>query len=139
LKHKLSNPPVLAFPDTSLPFILSTDASQVGLDAVLSQIRDGIKRPIAYDSRQLNKAEWSYSASEVEALAVVWETKYFRCYLYGKKFLVRTDHAALRYLHKFSDCNIGSCDGVCGLQSLILISNMCQELGWDMWMLQVST
>jgi hypothetical protein len=74
LKHKLSNRLVLAFPETSLPFILSTDASQVGLGAVLSQIPDGIKRPTAYASRQLNKAERSYSASEVEALALAWET-----------------------------------------------------------------
>lgn len=38
-------------------------------------------------------------------LALVWATKYFRCYLYGKKFLVGTDHAALSFLHKFADNN----------------------------------
>jgi hypothetical protein len=65
LKHKLSNPPVLAFPHTSLPFILGTDASQVGVGAVLSQVQEGIDRPIAYASIQL-KAERSCSASEVE-------------------------------------------------------------------------
>jgi hypothetical protein len=105
LKGKLSYPPVLAFPDLSKPFILATDASQVGLGAVLSQVQEGMERPVAYASRQLNKAERSYSASELEALAVVWATKYFRCYLYGKKFLVRTDHAALKFMHKFADNN----------------------------------
>jgi hypothetical protein len=72
LKHKLSNPPVLAFSDMSLPFILSTDASQVGIGAILFQIQDGIERRIAYASRQLSKSERSYSASELEALAVIW-------------------------------------------------------------------
>lgn len=56
-------------------------------------------------SRQINSAEQAYSASELEMLALVWATKYFRCYLYGKKFLVRTDHSALTFLHKFADNN----------------------------------
>ena len=38
-------------------------------------------------------------------LALLWATKYFRCYLYGHKFLVRTDHSALTYLRKFADQN----------------------------------
>ena len=37
--------------------------------------------------------------------ALVWATRYFRCYLYDKRFLVRTDHAALTYLQKFADHN----------------------------------
>ena len=36
-------------------------------------------------------------------LALVWATKYFRCYLYGKKYLVRTDHSALTYLRNFAE------------------------------------
>jgi len=38
-------------------------------------------------------------------LAVVWDAKNFRCYLYGKRFLVRTDHVAFMYLKNFSDGN----------------------------------
>ena len=53
----------------------------------------------------MNKAEQNYTASEAEKLAVTWPTTHIRCYLYGKKFLVRTDHSALTYLHKFSDDN----------------------------------
>jgi len=52
LKRKLSTTPVLAFPNFSLPFILTTDASKVAVAAVLSQIQDGIERPIAFASRQ---------------------------------------------------------------------------------------
>jgi hypothetical protein len=103
LKHKLSSPPVLAFPDLNSPFILMADLSQVELGAVLSQVQNGIERPIAYTSRRPDKAEAPYSALEVEALAVVWVSKYFRCYLYCIKFLVRTHHAALNFLHRFMD------------------------------------
>jgi len=71
LKSKLSNNPVLAFPDFNVPFILTTDASTVGLGAILSQVQEGIERPISFASRQLNKAQRAYSASELETLAVV--------------------------------------------------------------------
>ena len=97
---------MLAFPDFNIPFILATDASTVGLGAVLSQVQEGIERPISFANRQLNKAERAYSASELETLAVLWATKYFRCYLYGKKFLVKTDHAALKFLWNFAENRI---------------------------------
>jgi hypothetical protein len=61
---------VLALPDFKIPFILTTDAS-TGLGAVLSQVQEGIERPISFANRQLNKAETAYSASELETLAVV--------------------------------------------------------------------
>jgi hypothetical protein len=53
----------------------------------------------------MNQADQKYAASEAEMFTVTWATKNFRCYLYGKKFLVRTDCAALKYLHKFADNN----------------------------------
>jgi hypothetical protein len=73
--------------------------------AVLSQIQDGAERAIAYASRQLNGAQQAYSVPELEKLALVWATKYFRCYLFGKQFMVRTHHTALPYLRNFSDHN----------------------------------
>jgi len=96
---------VLAYPNFELPLILTTDASKVTFATILSQVQDGVEKPIAYASRQLNKAEQSYAASEIEMLALVWATKYFRCYLYGKKFLVKTDHFALTYLRNFAQNN----------------------------------
>jgi len=105
LKDKLCTTPALAYPNFELPFILTTDASKLTVAAILSQVQDGVERPIAYASRQLNRAEQLYSASELEMLALVWATKFFRCYLHGKKFLVRTDHSVLSYLQKFSDHN----------------------------------
>jgi transposase InsO family protein len=105
IEEQIKQPPVLAFPDFKLPFILTTDASTVGLGAVLSQVQEGIERSVSFASRQLNKAERAYSASELETLVVVWATKYYRCYLHGKRFLVRTDHAALKFLHNFAENN----------------------------------
>ena len=105
MKDKLCTTPVLAYPNFELPFILTTDASKIAVAAILSQVQNGEERPIAYASRQMNKPEQAYSASEAELLALVWATKYFRCFLYGKQFLVRTDHAALSYLRTFADAN----------------------------------
>ena len=73
--------------------------------AILSQVQDGKERPIEYASRQLNRAEQNYTVSEQEMLALVWATRYFPCYLYGKRFLVMIHHAALTYLQKFADHN----------------------------------
>jgi hypothetical protein len=84
MKEKLCTIPVLAYPNFKLPFILNTDASKIAVTAILSQVQDGLERLIAYASRQMNKAEKAYSASESEMLALVWGTTYFRCYLYGK-------------------------------------------------------
>jgi hypothetical protein len=105
LKEILCSGQVLAYPDFNAKFILTTDASKVAVAAVLSQVQNGLEKPICYASRQMNQAEQKYSSSEAEMLAVTWATNNFRCYLNGKKFLVRSDHAALRYLQIFADNN----------------------------------
>jgi hypothetical protein len=66
---------VLAYQNFDQQFILTTDASKVAVAAVLSQAQNGTERPIAYASRQMNKAEQAYSASEAELLAVAWAAK----------------------------------------------------------------
>ena len=103
LKHKLLSAPVLAYPDPQKEFILDTDASAYGIGAVLSQVQDGQERVIAYGSRCLTKEERRYCVTRKELLAVVYFLKYFRHYLYGRNFLVRTDHGALRWLTNFKD------------------------------------
>ena len=77
----------------------------MGVAAILSQTQDGVERPLFYASHQMNMAEENYWASEAELLSVTWATKHFRCYLFGKRFLVSTDYSALKYLHKFADNN----------------------------------
>ena len=97
-KRHLSNAPILAFPWLDVPFILGTDASDSGLGAVLSQVQDGQERVIAYAARALQKAERNYSTTRKELLALVWGLEHFETYLYGRRFLARTNHNALRWL-----------------------------------------
>lgn len=103
LKDALTRSPVLVYPDFSKPFILSTDASNFAIGAVLSQECDGEEHPCAYASRQLSSPEVSYATTEKELLAVVWGVSHFRCYLYGRKFKIITDHAALKWLFSLKD------------------------------------
>jgi hypothetical protein len=105
LKGALCSEQVLAYPNFNSQFILTTDASKTAVAAILSQVQDGVERPISFASRQLNPVETRYSASEMEMLAVTWGTRHFRCYLYGKQFVLRTDHAALKYMHNFAGNN----------------------------------
>jgi hypothetical protein len=103
LKDLMTRAPVLGHPDFSKPLILDTDASQNAIGAVLSQMQDGKERVLAYASRALTKAERRYCVTRKELLAVVNFVKYFRHYLYGKPFLVRTDHGSLRWLMNFKE------------------------------------
>lgn len=89
----------LAFPDYEKQFHLTTDASKVGIGAVLSQEDEkGQQRPISFISRKLNQAESNYSTTEQEYLAIVWAIGQLRHYLVGKQFIVYTDHKSLLYL-----------------------------------------
>jgi hypothetical protein len=85
----------LQYPDFSKEFVLTTDASNFGLGAVLSQGPIGQDLPVAYACRSLNDAETHYITSEKELLAIVWATKYFRPYLYGWRFKIVSDHKPL--------------------------------------------
>ena len=99
LKTLLTSAPLLIFPNFHKEFILETDASILGLGAVLAQQTDaGHVSPIAFASRTLQKHEKNYCSSELEALGVVWAVKHFRPYLYGHTCQLYTDHKALKSL-----------------------------------------
>ena len=104
LKEVLTSDPILRPPDFSKEFILYTDASGYCLGLILGQKTDDNKEyVVAYGSRMLKGAELHYSITEKEALAVIFAVIHFRVYLYGKKFTIITDHAALKWLMSITD------------------------------------
>ena len=104
IKQVIASDQVLAFPNFELPFILTTDASDFALGAVLSQVQDGVERPIAFGSRSLEDHETRYATNEKEALAIIWAVNKYKPYLYGNKFTLVTDHKPLTFI-KSSDKN----------------------------------
>ena len=100
LKEALTSAPVLAMATDDDSFVLDVDASDRCIGAVLSQVQGGEERVVAYGSRVLSRTERNYCCTRRELLAVVFFVRYFKAYLLGKKFLIRTDHAALTWLRK---------------------------------------
>ncbi len=101
LKDALCNAPVLAFPDFDKEFSLCTDASDIGIGAVLLQKdSENRQRTIAYASRLLNPAEQNYSVTDRESLAVVWALRHFRDIILGYQVHVLTDHYAVTEMFK---------------------------------------
>lgn len=103
LKKCLMSSPILSFPRNEGQFLLDTDASNHGIGAVLSQIQDGSEKVIAYYSRVLGKSERNYCVTRRELLAIIDSLKSFHHYLYGRKFVIRTDHISLRWLMSFKN------------------------------------
>ncbi|KAK3560440.1 hypothetical protein QTP86_008445 [Hemibagrus guttatus] len=102
LTDKLTSAPMLGYADFTLPFVLETDASNLGLGAVLYQHQKGEKTVIAYASRRLRGAEkndQNYSSMKLELLALKWAvTEKFGSYLLGSKFTIITDNNPLCHL-----------------------------------------
>ena len=95
----LISPKILVYPDFTKKFCLTTDASKIGLGAVLSQPDGDEENVIAYASRTLKDAERNYTTTELELLAIVWAVERFKPYLFGTVFELITDHKPLTYLH----------------------------------------
>ena len=74
LKELLMSPQLLAYPDfdSSEPFIVDTDYSHDGIGTVLSQIQNGVERPIAFNARRLKPSESQYALHKGELLALIY-------------------------------------------------------------------
>ena len=83
--------------------MFDTDASNVGIGAVLSQVHQGHERVIAYYSRALSKTECNYCTTRRGLLGIVKAIDHFHPYLYGRKFTIKTDHASLQWLLNFKN------------------------------------
>lgn len=101
LKRALTSAPILSYPNSTGKFILDTDASSTAIGGVLSQLQDGQERVIGYFSKTLSKPEKNYCVTRRELLGVVKSINHFYKYLYGQRFLLRTDHSALKWLLQF--------------------------------------
>lgn len=94
LKTALSKAPVLHLPDFGVPFILECDAYGSGFGAVLHEGSG----PIAFFSRPIAPRHAKLAAYERELIGLVQAVKHWRPYLWGREFLVRTDHHSLKFL-----------------------------------------
>ncbi|GBN15820.1 Retrovirus-related Pol polyprotein from transposon 297 [Araneus ventricosus] len=103
LKEALTSAPILTYPRIDKDFILDTDASNEGIGGVLSQNIGNEERVIAYFSKSVGKPERNYCVTRKELLAIVKSIEHFHHYLYGRKFLLRTDHDSLRWLLNFKE------------------------------------
>jgi len=97
VKERMLTRPIVRLPNPQEPFILETDASTVAVGAVLKQLFEDIKleHPVGFFSRALTGSERNYSVYELEMYAIVRSVEWFRIYLLGREFLLRTDHRAL--------------------------------------------
>ncbi len=107
LKAALVTEPILTYPTREGHFVLSTDASDVGIGAVLEQEQEEggrvAKKVIAYASKTLSDSQCHYCTTNKELLAVVMAVELFKYYLTGRHFPVVTDHASLTWLRNFRE------------------------------------
>ena len=103
LKEALVSPPIMAYPLDAGDYVLDCDSSDYALGGVISQIQGGEEKVIAYGSKMLNKAERNYCVTDKELLALRYFIEYYRQFLLGRKFTVRTDHRALSFLISFKE------------------------------------
>ena len=105
LKDALVSAHVLALPRKEGTFILDTDSSKIAVGGQLSQIQDGVEKPISFASKSMKPEQRRYCTTRQELLALVTFVRQFRHYLYGRPFLVRTDHSSLAWLMNFKGPN----------------------------------
>ena len=106
LKISLATAPVLRLPDFDHQFVVTTDASDVAIGAILQQDVGMGLQPIAFASRKLQQAEVRYSAYERELLGIVWALGQWKHYFQGPHpIIIQTDHAPLRHLPNQASVN----------------------------------
>ena len=106
LKVAMATAPVLRLPDFEKQFVVTTDASDVAVGAILEQNFGSGLQPIAFASRKLNATEIRYSAYEREMLGIVWALGQWKHYFQGPyPIIIQTDHAPLRHLPNQTSVN----------------------------------
>src|SRR6266516_2107012 len=103
LKNSLITAPILGMCRDEGTFVLDVNASDIAAGAVLQQEQDGMERVLGYASKSFDKHERNYCTTRKELAALVFGLKNYRQYLLGRKFKVRTDHAALQYVRSATE------------------------------------
>src|SRR5699024_8656932 len=104
LKDKLSCGPVVFLPNWDAPVLVTSDASELGMSAVLSQEIDGERKVIEFVSKSFTDTERRYSTIEKEATAILVALEKWQHYLLGREVTVETDHKPLIWLLSKKDC-----------------------------------
>ena len=106
LKVAMATAPVLRLPDFEQQFVVTTDASDVTVGAILEQNFGSGLEPIAFASLKLDATEIRYSAYEREMLGIVWALGQWKHYFQSPHpIIIQTDHAPLRHLPNQTSVN----------------------------------
>ncbi|CAF4874469.1 unnamed protein product [Rotaria socialis] len=105
LKRILTNDLVLRIPDQNLPFKIQTDASKIGVGAVLMQTHPNGDLPVAYLSKKFTTTQMNWPATEQECYAIIYAIEKWHKYLDGQSFSIETDHKPLLPLNSKQQLN----------------------------------
>ena len=106
LKVAMATALVLHLPDFEKQFVVTTNASDFAVGAILEQDSGSGLQPIAFASRKLNSTKIRYSAYERELLGIVWAIGQWKHYFQGQHpIIIQTDHAPLRHLANQTSVN----------------------------------
>ncbi len=104
LKEALCKAPVLAYPDPNLPYVVDTDASNLSIGDVLSQVQDGEENVIMYDSKVFSGSQRRWCMTRRELFAIIhFVAVKFSYYLLNQEFTLCADHSPLRWLDPFHE------------------------------------
>lgn len=90
---------MLKGPNWEIPFHIHTDASDYAMGAVLSQKEASVEHTIYFVSKNLQGAEFNYTVTEKEMLAIIYALNKFRHYIIGYHIFTHTDHVTIKYLN----------------------------------------
>ncbi|XP_046142387.1 uncharacterized protein K02A2.6-like [Osmia bicornis bicornis] len=99
IKKIMLSPLLLEHYDPTKTLVVAADACSTGIGGVLLQ-RDehGQERAVYHMSQSLTEAQRNYSQLEKEALALVTAVERFHKFVWGRRFILQTDHKPLTAL-----------------------------------------
>lgn len=98
IKEMIKHDPTLRIPRPEVPFIVTTDASEVGMGGVLAQDIEGTRTPVDFFSSKWSKPQRNYATVEKEATAIIQALRHWRHFLLGAPFRIESDHKPLQWL-----------------------------------------